>query len=88
MSWVCAALSDFDFSGEDSSSSEEDEKIKRKKGNCTRLFLKGKSSRNGSDSNVSDDLSFKSLSSKLPSLRMLCATKIIRFARFSVRTKS
>jgi hypothetical protein len=27
MSWVCAALSDFDFSSEDSSSSEDDEKV-------------------------------------------------------------
>jgi hypothetical protein len=30
MSRVCAALSDFDFSSDDSSSSEEDEKVKRK----------------------------------------------------------
>jgi hypothetical protein len=30
MSQVCAALSDFDFSSDDSSSSEEDEKVKRK----------------------------------------------------------
>jgi hypothetical protein len=41
---ACAALSDFDFSSEDSSSSEEDEKIKCKKGDFTRLCLMGKSS--------------------------------------------
>jgi hypothetical protein len=41
---ACAALSNFDFSSEDSSSSEEDEKIKCKKGDFTRLCLMGKSS--------------------------------------------
>jgi hypothetical protein len=41
---ACVALSDFDFSSEDSSSSEEDEKIKCKKGDFTRLCLMGKSS--------------------------------------------
>jgi hypothetical protein len=67
MSQACGALSYFDFSSEDSSSSEEVEKIKCKKGDFTRLFLMGKSSPNDSDSdsNVSDDLSFKSLSSKV-----------------------
>jgi hypothetical protein len=35
MSRACAALSDFDFSSDDSSSSEEDEKIKRKQDNFT-----------------------------------------------------
>jgi hypothetical protein len=55
MSQACAALSDFDFSSEDSSSSKEDEKIKCKKGDFTRLCLMGKSSWNYSDSNVSDD---------------------------------
>jgi hypothetical protein len=90
MSRVCAALSDFDFLREDSSSSEEDEKIKCKKDDFTGLCLIGKSSRNNSDSDsdVSDDLSFESLSSRLSSLRMLCATKISCFARFFVRTKS
>jgi hypothetical protein len=64
MSQVCAALSDFDFSSDDSSSSEEDEKVKRKQGKFTGLCLMGKSSRNisDSDSDVSDDLSFESLS--------------------------
>jgi hypothetical protein len=62
MSRVCAALSDFDFSSEDSCSSEENEKPKCKKCNFTGLCLMGKSSRNVSDSNsnVSDDLSFES----------------------------
>jgi hypothetical protein len=70
MSRGCAALSDFDFSSEDSSSSEEDEKIKCKKGNFTRLCLIGKSSWNdsNSDSDVSDDLSLDSLSSKVVKL--------------------
>jgi hypothetical protein len=65
---VCAVLSDFDFSSEDSSSSEEDEKIKCKKCDFTGLCLIGKSSLNDSDSDVSDDLSFESLSSKVGEL--------------------
>jgi hypothetical protein len=73
---------------EDSSSSEEDEKIKCKKDNFTRLCLMGKSSRNNSDSNVSDDLSFESLSSKVIELENALCKKIRCFARFSVRTKS
>jgi hypothetical protein len=70
MSWACAALSDLDFSSEDSSSSEEDEKIKCKKGDFTALCLMGKSSWNDSGSvfNVSDDLSLESLSSKVVKL--------------------
>jgi hypothetical protein len=64
MSWACAALSDFDFSSDDSSSSEEDEKVKCKAGDFTSLCLMGKSFRNISDSNsdVSDDLSPDGLS--------------------------
>jgi hypothetical protein len=70
MSRVCAALSNINFLSEDSSSSEEDEKIKCKKGDFTRLCLMGKSSRNDFDSDfdVSDDLSFESLSSKVVEL--------------------
>jgi hypothetical protein len=72
MSQAYAALSDFDFSSEDSSSSEEDEKIKCKKGDFTRLFLmtKGGSSRSypDSDFDVSDYLSFESLSLKVVKL--------------------
>jgi hypothetical protein len=44
MSRACAALSDIDFSSDDSYSSEEDEKIKHKLGNFTGLCLMGKSS--------------------------------------------
>jgi hypothetical protein len=60
-------LSDFDFLSEDSSSSEEDEKIKCKKDDFIGLCLMDKSSQNysNSDSDVSDDLSFESLSSKV-----------------------
>jgi hypothetical protein len=65
MSRVCAALSDFDFSSDDSSSSEEDEKVKCKQGDFTGLYLMGKSSRNISDSDVSDDLSPKSVSLRI-----------------------
>jgi hypothetical protein len=73
MSRACAALSDFNFSSEDSSSSEEDEKIKCKKCDFNGLCLIGKSSRNDSDSDsdsdVSDDLSFENLSSKVIKLK-------------------
>jgi hypothetical protein len=44
MSRACAALSDFDFSSNDSSSSEEDEKVKRRQGDFTSICLMGKSS--------------------------------------------
>jgi hypothetical protein len=59
---MCVALSDFDFSSNDSSSSEEVEKVKREQGDFTGLCLIGKSSKNISDSDVSDDLSPESLS--------------------------
>jgi hypothetical protein len=75
MSRACAALSDFDFSNEDSSSSEEDEKPKCKKGDFTSLCLMGKSSRNVSDSNVSDDLSFESLSLRVAELENALCNK-------------
>jgi hypothetical protein len=61
-------LSDFDFSSDYSSSSEEDEKVKSKQGDFTGLFLMGKSLRNASDSDVSDDLSFESLSLRVDEL--------------------
>jgi hypothetical protein len=41
---ACAALSDLDFSSDDSYSSEEDEKPKRKTSDFTGLCLMGKSS--------------------------------------------
>jgi hypothetical protein len=64
MSRACAALSDLDFSSDDSSSSEEDERPKRKTCDFTGLRLMGKSSRHisDSDSEVSDDLSLEGLS--------------------------
>jgi hypothetical protein len=59
MSRARAALSDLDFSSDDSSSSEADEKVKHKPGNFTGLCLMGKSLQHisDSDSNVSGDLS-------------------------------
>jgi hypothetical protein len=70
MSRACATLSDFDFSSEDSPNSEEDEKVRCKQGDFTGLCLMGKSSRNASisDSDVSDDLSFESLSLRVVEL--------------------
>jgi hypothetical protein len=59
MSRACAVLSDLEFSSDDSSSSNEDEKVKRKPDDFTGLCLMGKSLQHisDSDSNVSDDLS-------------------------------
>jgi hypothetical protein len=70
MSRTCAAFSDIDFSSDDSSCSEEDEKPKSKKGDFTSLCLMGKSLRNisDSDSDVSDDLSPESLSLRVVEL--------------------
>jgi hypothetical protein len=64
MSRACATLSGVNFSNDDSSSSEEDEKVKHKPGDFTGLCLMGKSLRHifDSDSDVSDDLSSESLS--------------------------
>jgi hypothetical protein len=69
-SQACAPLSDLDFSSDDSSSSEEDEKVKRKAIGFTGLCLMGKSSRHisDSDSDVSDDLSLESLSLRVVKL--------------------
>jgi hypothetical protein len=70
MSRACAALSDLDFSSDDSSNSEEDEKPKCKTCDFTGLCLMGKSSRHISDSNsdVSDDSSPESLSLRVVEL--------------------
>jgi hypothetical protein len=64
ISRACAALSDLDFSSDNSSSSEEDERPKRKMGDFTGLCLMGKSSQHIFDSNsdVSDDSSPEGLS--------------------------
>jgi hypothetical protein len=69
MSRACAALSDFNISSDDSSSSDEDEKVKRKPGNFTSLCLMGKSSRQISNSDVSHDLSPESLSLRVTELK-------------------
>jgi regulator of replication initiation timing len=70
ISRACAALSDLDFSNDDSSSLEQDEKVKRKPGDFTGLCLMGKSSTHisDSDSDVCDDLSPKSLSLRVVEL--------------------
>jgi hypothetical protein len=64
MSRACAALSDLDFFSDDSSSSEEDERPKRKMGDFTGLCLMDKSSWHisDSDSGISDDLSSEGFS--------------------------
>jgi hypothetical protein len=90
MSRAWAALSDFDFSSEYSCSSEEDEKIKCKKADFTRLCLIDKSSPNDFDSNsdVSDDLFFKSLSSKVVKLEnALCNQDKLLFKVFCENKK-
>jgi hypothetical protein len=71
MSRACAALSDLDFSSDDSSSSEEDERPKCKTGDFTGLCLMGKSSRHisDSDSDVSDDSSPEGLSLRVTELK-------------------
>jgi hypothetical protein len=72
MSQTCVILSDIDFSSDDYSSSEEDEKVKRKQGDFTGLCLMGKSLRNifdsDFDSDVSNDLSPESLSLRIVEL--------------------
>jgi hypothetical protein len=68
ISRACAAFSDLDFSSDDSFSSKEDEKPKRKTGDFTDLYLMGKSSRHISDSDVSDDSSPESHSLRVVEL--------------------
>jgi hypothetical protein len=75
MSRACAALSNLDFSNDDSSSSKEDERSKRKTGDFTGLCLMGKSSQHisDSDSDVSDDSSPEGLSLRVTELEIaLC----------------
>jgi hypothetical protein len=71
MSRTCVVFSDHDFSADDSSSSEEYEKVKCKPGDFNGLCLMGKSSKQifDSDSNVSDDLSPESLSLRAAELK-------------------
>jgi hypothetical protein len=70
MSRACTALSDLDFSSDDFSSSEEDERPKRKTGDFTGLCLMGKSSRHisDSDSDVSNESSPEGLSLRVTEL--------------------
>jgi hypothetical protein len=70
VSRACAALSELDFSSDDSSSSKEDERPKCKTGDFTGLCLTGKSSRHisDSDSDVSDDSSPEGLSLRVAEL--------------------
>jgi hypothetical protein len=70
MSRACAAFNGLDFSSDDSSSSEEDERPKRKTSDLTGLCLMGKSSRHisDSDSDVSDDSSPEGLSLRVTEL--------------------
>jgi hypothetical protein len=73
MSRAFAALSDLDFSNDDSSNSEEDERPKRKTGDFTGLCLMGKLSWHISDSDVSDDSSPEGLSLRVAKLEnVLC----------------
>jgi hypothetical protein len=64
MSRACAALRDLDFSNDDFSSLEEDERPKHKTDDFIGLCLMGKSSRHisDSDSDISDDSSPEGLS--------------------------
>jgi hypothetical protein len=96
MSRACATLSDIDFSSEDSSSLEGDEKVnyKKKEGDFTGLCLMTKegSSWNNSDSdsnsNVNDDLTYDGLSSKVHKLEdALCSQGKLLCRVFFVRTK-
>jgi hypothetical protein len=70
MSRVCATLSNLDFYSDDSSSSEEDKRPKRKTDDFTNLCLMGKSSRHISDydSDVSNDSSPEGLSLRVGKL--------------------
>jgi hypothetical protein len=75
MSRACAALSDLHFSNDDSHSSEEDERPKRKTDDFTGLCLMGKSSRHisDSDSDISDHSSPEGLFLRVTELEnVLC----------------
>jgi hypothetical protein len=89
MSRVCVALSDFNFSSDDSSSLEEDEKVKHKPGDFTALCIMGKSSKqiSNSDSNVSDDLSPASLSLRVTELENTLCNQDKLVCKFFHRNK-
>jgi hypothetical protein len=90
MSRACAALSNFDFFSDDSSSSEEDEKVKHKQDDFTGLYLMGKSSRNisNSDSDVGDDLSPESVSLRVVELENALCNQDKLFCKVFLRTRS
>jgi hypothetical protein len=92
MSRACAALSDLDFSSDDSSSSEEDKRPKCKASDFTGLCLMGKSSRHISDSDfdydVSDDSSPESLSSRVIELENALYNQDKLLCKIFARTKS
>jgi hypothetical protein len=88
---ACAALSDFDFFSDYSSSSEDDEKPKSKKGDFIGLCLMGKSLRNISDfdSDVSYDLSTESVFLRIVELEnSLCNQGKLFCKVFFVKTRS
>jgi hypothetical protein len=94
MSRACASLSDFNFSSEDSSSSEEDEKVNYNKKECDFtglcLMAKGRSLWNNSDSDfdVSDDLTYDGLSFTAHKLEVsLCSQDKLLCTVFFMRTK-
>jgi hypothetical protein len=90
MSRACAALSNLDFSNDDSSSSEEDERPKRKTGDFTGLCLMGKSLRHifDSDSDVSDDSSPEDLSLRVAELENALCNQDKLLGKVFMRTKS
>jgi hypothetical protein len=87
---ACAALNDLNFSSDDSSSSKEDEKVKRKPCDFTGLCLMGKSLRHISDSDfdVCDDLSPEGLSLRVVELEnTLCNQDKLFYKVFHVNKK-
>jgi hypothetical protein len=90
MSRACAALSDLDFSSDESSSSEEDEKLKRKTNEFTGLCLMGKYSRliSDSDSNVNDNSSPERLSLRVVEFENALCNQDILLCKIFVKTKS
>jgi hypothetical protein len=88
MSRACAALSDLNLSSDDSSSSEEDERPKRKTGDFTGICLMGKSLRHIFDSDVSDDSSPKGLSLWVAELEYSLCNQDKLLGKVFARTKS
>jgi hypothetical protein len=91
ISRACATLNDLDFSSDDSSSSEKDEKVKRKPGDFIGLCLMDKSSQHISDSisisDVSDDLSPEGLSMRVVELENAICNQDKLLCKVFMRTK-